>query len=252
MLRELDFTNKTVLITGGATGLGLGIAREFYELGATIILAARREELLKEACQSLGERASYRVLDISDHEKIPAAVESLYETYPVIDVLVNNAGIQNNKNALDYSAEEFAALFDTNVIGTYVLTREIAARMQERGAGNIIFITSSAVHMGLTRNLPYSGTKGALSSMVRAFASELSPHGIRVNGIAPGWIETELVKESLRRVPERRDMVMRRSMLGRLGTPEDIGRAAAFLASDAASFITAAELRVDGGISVSL
>jgi len=109
-----------------------------------------------------------------------------------------------------------------------------------------------AVHMGLTRNLPYSGTKGALSSMARAFASELSPCGIRVNAVAPGWIETELVKESLRRVPERREMVMRRSMLGRLGTPEDIGRAVVFLASDAASFITAAELRVDGGISVSL
>jgi len=252
MLRQMQFTGKTVLITGGGTGLGLGIAKEFYELGASVILAARREEPLQEACAALGERASYICLDISDHDSIPAQVAGIYETHPVIDVLVNNAGVQNNKNALDYSAEEFSALFDTNVIGTYVLTREIAAKMKERSAGSIVFITSSAVHMGLTRNLPYSGTKGALSSMARAFASELSPCGIRVNAVAPGWIETELVKESLRRVPERREMVMRRSMLGRLGTPEDIGRAVVFLASDAASFITAAELRVDGGISVSL
>lgn len=252
MRNELNFSEKTVLITGGGTGLGLGIAKEFYELDAHVILAGRREDVLGDACASLGERASYAVLDISDHNAVPAKVAALYETCGTIDVLVNNAGIQNNKNALDYSAEEFTALFDTNVIGTYVLTREIAARMKETGKGSIVFITSSAVHMGLTRNLPYSGTKGALSSMVRAFASELSPCGIRVNGVAPGWIETELVKESLRRVPERREMVMRRSMLGRLGTPEDIGRAVAFLASDAASFITAAELRVDGGISVSL
>ena len=252
MLNEIRFDGKTVLITGGGTGLGQGIAKEFYELGATVILAARREDKLQETCAALGDRAHYVCLDISDHDGLPAQIDALYASYPQIDVLVNNAGIQNNKNALDYSAEEFSALFDTNVIGTYVLTREIAKRMQTAEAGSIVFITSSAVHMGLTRNLPYSGTKGALSSMARAFASELSPHGIRVNAVAPGWIETELVKESLRRVPERRDMVMRRSMLGRLGTPEDIGRAVVFLASDAASFITAAELRVDGGISVSL
>ena len=88
--------------------------------------------------------------------------------------------------------------------------------------------------------------------MTRAFASELSPYGIRVNAIAPGWIETELVKESMKRVPERRALVEHRSMLGRLGTPKDIGMAVAFLVSDAAAYITAAELRVDGGVSISL
>lgn len=250
MKRELDLAGKTALVTGGATGLGYGIAEQLIDCGARVVLAGRRENLLRDAAQTLA--ADYMRLDISDHGSVPGAVRRLEEKVGPIHILVNNAGVQNNKPAMDYEVEEFRALFETNVYGAYAVTREIAKGMVERGSGAIVFITSSAVHMGLTKNLPYSGSKGALSSMIRAFASELSPHGVRVNGVAPGWIETELVKESLKRVPERREMVERRSMLGRLGSPRDIGMAVAFLASDAASYITAMELRVDGGVSVSL
>lgn len=250
MKTEISLEGKRVLVTGGATGLGYGIAEQLLDCGAEVIIAGRREDVLQKAAAELG--ANYIPMDISDQESIPGAVSALEERFGQLDGLVNNAGIQNNKPALLYEYEEFQTMFGTNVFGTYILTREVGKRMVARGRGAIVFITSSAVHMGLTNNLPYSGTKGALSSMCRAFASELSPQGVRVNAIAPGWIETELVKESLRRVPERRAMVEHRSMLGRLGTPKDIGMTAAFFLSNASAYITAAELRVDGGTSVSL
>jgi gluconate 5-dehydrogenase len=250
MKKEISLEGKRVLVTGGATGLGYGIAAECRDAGAEVIIAGRRENLLKQSAGELG--VFWTVLDIAAHESLEKVVRDIEEKFGHIDGLVNNAGIQNNKEALSYTIDEFRELFDTNVFGAYLLTREIAKGMVERKAGSIVFISSSAVHMGLTKNLPYSGAKGAISSMCRAFASELSPLGIRVNAVAPGWIETDLVKASLARIPERRAQVEHRAMLGRLGTPRDVGMAVSFLLSEAAAYITAVELKVDGGTAVSL
>jgi len=250
MKKEISLEGKLVLVTGGATGIGYATAKELRDCGADVIIAGRREHLLKKAADELG--ASWMRLDITEHELLPAKVIEMEERFGPIYGLVNNAGIQNNKDALAYEDTEFRDLFNTNVFGTYTLTRELAKRMVERGRGAIVFISSVTVYMGMNRNLPYTGTKGALSAMCRSFAAELSAKGIRVNSIAPGWIETDLVKESLARVPERRAMVERRSMLGKLGQPQDVGMATAFLLSDAAAYITAAELKVDGGTTVSL
>ena len=250
MKEEISLEGKLVLVTGGATGLGYAITKELRDCGADVIIAGRREHLLKKAADELG--ASWIQLDITDQEKLPAAAADIEKRFGPVYGLVNNAGIQNNKDAFAYSAAEFRELFNTNVFGTYTLTLELAKGMAERGKGAIVFITSATVYLGMNRNLPYTGTKAALSAMCRSLASELSPKGVRVNSIAPGWIETDLVKESLARVPERRALVERRSMLGRLGQPRDVAMAAAFLVSDAASYITATELKVDGGTTVSL
>ena len=250
MKKEISLEGKRIVVTGGATGLGYAISSELLDCGAVVIILGRREELLKKAADELG--VSWMRLDIADEEKIPAAVREMEQRFGPVYGLVNNAGIQNNKDALMYSGAEIRELFNTNVFGTCSLTLELAKGMALRGKGAIVFITSATVYLGMNRNLPYTGTKAALSAMCRSLASELSPRGIRVNSIAPGWIETDLVKESLIKVPERRAMVERRAMLGRLGRPEEIGMAAAFLLSDAASYITAAELKVDGGTTVSL
>ena len=250
MLSELNLSGKTALVTGGGTGLGYGIAAELIDLGATVIIAGRREDVLKKSSEELG--AHYRRLDISDFDSLDAFTAEIEGAFGGIDILINNAGTQNNKPALSYNYGDFISMYDVNLFGPYLLTCKIAESMERRGGGSVVFITSAAAHMGLTNNAIYSGSKGAVSSIVRALASELSPKGIRVNAVAPGWIETDLVKESLRRVPERRAMVERRSLLGRLGTPKDIGMAVAFLSSDAAKFITATEIKVDGGIAVSL
>lgn len=251
MKAELSMKGKVVLVTGGGTGLGKSIAEELVDLDADVIIAGRREDLLQQAAQEIGVKG-YRKLDLNDHDSIPAFVEELEAAFGPVYGLVNNAGAQNNKPALQFEVEDFKGLFSTNVFGTYLLTRELGRRMVERGTGSILFITSATSHIGVTNNLAYTGTKGALSSMCRSFASELSPKGVRVNALAPGWVETALVKESLRRVPERREMVLQSTMMGRLGTEKDIGMAAAYMISPAASYITAAELRVDGGVTVSL
>jgi gluconate 5-dehydrogenase len=250
MKKEISLEGKRILVTGGATGLGYGIAAECRDSGAEVIIGGRREELLRKAASELG--VSWFPLDVTDDKGIPAAAAELQKRFGPVDGLVNNAGVQNNKEALDYSVDEFRTLFETNVFGAYALTKEIAAGMIGRGSGSIVFISSAAAHMGLTKNLPYSGSKGALSAMCRALASEFSPKGVRVNAIAPGWIETDLVRISLERIPERRALVERRSMLGRLGTPRDIGMCAVFLLSEASAYITAMEIKVDGGTMVSL
>ena len=250
MKKELSLEGRLVVVTGGATGLGYAIAAELKDSGADLVITGRREELLKKAAEELG--ASWMRMDIADQESLPGAVKELERRFGPVYGLVNNAGIQNNKDALSYSDAEIRALFDTNVFGAYTLTLELARSMVERGRGAIVFITSSTVYLGMNRNLPYTGTKAALSAMCRSLASELSPKGIRVNSISPGWIETDMLKESMARVPERRALVERRCMLGRFGLPKDIGMAATFLLSDAASYITAAELKVDGGVTVSL
>jgi gluconate 5-dehydrogenase len=250
MKKEISLEGKRILITGGATGLGYGIAEECKDAGAEVIIAGRREELLKKAAAELG--VSWIRLDIADHGGLEAAARDMEERFGPIYGLVNNAGVQNNKEVLDYSIDEFKALFNTNVFGTFLLTQQLVRGMIERKQGAIVFISSASVYMGLTKALPYTGTKGAISAMCRSLASELSPKGIRVNAVAPGWIETELLKETLARVPERRAIVERRSMLGRLGTAKDIGMAVSFLLSDAAAYITAMEIKVDGGTTVSL
>ncbi|MCR5005061.1 MAG: SDR family oxidoreductase [Clostridiales bacterium] len=252
MIREADLTGKNAVVTGGGTGLGLGIAGALIDAGARVLIAGRREEVLRKACQELGDQACYQVLDLRDAEALEDFVEACHMQLGQVDILVNNAGMQNNRRAMDFTYQDFTSMFDTNLIGPFLLTQLFAEEMLVRGKGSIIFISSAASHIGITNTAAYAASKGGISAMVRTLASEWSPKGVRVNAIAPGWIETDLVKESLRRVPERRAMVEHRCMIPRLGTPRDIGLAAAFLASDAAAYITAAEIKVDGGIGASL
>jgi len=250
MKTQISLEGKRIIVTGGASGIGYATAKELVDCGAKVIIASRRVELLKKAAAELG--ASWMRLDLTEEDDLPRAAAEMEEKFGPIFGLVNNAGIQNNKDALVFSAGEIRELFNTNVFGTLTFTREMAKYMLQRGSGSIVFITSGTVYMGMNRNLPYTGTKNALSGMCRALAAEFSPKGIRVNSIAPGWIETDLVRESMAKVPERRALVERRCMLGRLGQPREVGMAAAFLLSDAASYITATELKVDGGVTVSL
>ena len=252
MIRETDLTGKNAVVTGGGTGLGLGIAQALIDAGARVLIAGRREDVLQNACKELGDQACYQVLDLRDTESLSQFVEACHEKLGRIDILVNNAGMQNNRTALDFTYQDFTAMFDTNLFGPFLLTQLFAQDMIDQGKGSIIFISSAASHIGITNTAAYAASKGGISAMVRTLASEWSPKGVRINAIAPGWIETDLVKESLRRVPERRAMVEHRCMIPRLGTPRDIGLVAAFLASDASAYITAAEIKVDGGIGASL
>jgi NAD(P)-dependent dehydrogenase (short-subunit alcohol dehydrogenase family) len=245
-----SLAGKKALITGGGTGLGLAMARAFVQSGARVIISGRREEVLKEAVQTLGENAGYIVCDLSDLDSIPDFVEKVYNLFGVPEILINNAGIHLKKDLIEVSNAEYEKVIQTNQTSVFVLTREIAAGMLQQGRGSVIMISSMASRYGIPRVIAYSAAKSAIEGMTRAMATELSPAGIRVNCIAPGFIRTEMSDKALNNDPQRKQKVLGRTPAQRLGEPEEVANAAVFLASDAASYITGVVLPVDGGNSI--
>ena len=241
---------KLALITGGGTGIGLDIARCMIQAGATVVITGRREQPLQEAIAELGERAHYQTNDVTDLGALESLVEAVEASYGPIDILVNNAGINMKKPALQVTDEEFNRIVQTNLNAVFALTRTCAQRMVARQSGSIIMITSMAAYYGIDRVAAYAASKSAVAGMVKVLASEWSGQGVRVNAIAPGFIETEMSRTAMNNDPERRDRAMRRTPMGKFGKPADIGWAAVFLASDAAGYITGASLPVDGGNSI--
>ncbi|MCU0427427.1 MAG: SDR family oxidoreductase [Candidatus Kapabacteria bacterium] len=249
-MTPFSLENKLALITGGGTGLGLGIAKAFLEAGAKVVITGRREEVLKEAVGELGVNAAFVVNDVSNLPGLPELVRSIEAEHGAIDILVNNAGINLKKHALDLTDEEFNRIIQTNLNAVFALTREVARGMTERKNGSIIMITSMAAMYGLSKVAAYGASKTAVLGMTRILASDLSPHGIRVNAIAPGFIDSPMLRKALDSDAERKAKVMGRTPMGRLGEASDIGYAAVYLASDAAKYVTGVNLPVDGGNSI--
>lgn len=241
---------KTALITGGGTGIGFGIARAIIDAGAKVVITGRRRKVIEEACKKLGGRSSFVVNDITELEKIPQLIENIENKTGPVEILVNNAGINNLKPALKVSDEDLKIILDTNLSGLFALTREVAKFMVKRRRGSIIMITSMTAIYGLTDVAPYAASKSAVLGLTRSLSSDLSPYGIRINAIAPGFIETPMHTMALRKFPEKGKKIIDRTPLRKFGTPEDIGHTAVFLASDASSFITGAQIPVDGGNSI--
>jgi len=245
-----DLTGKTVLVTGGGTGLGLAITKAMAHAGAKVLITGRRADVLENACRELGESVSYRVFDLTQLDRIPAFVEEISHDFPPIDVLVNNAGINLKKDILDVTVEEFETVVRVNQTAVFTLTREVARKMQERRQGCILLISSMAAKYGIPKVVAYTAAKSAIEGMTRSMAVDLSPRGIRVNCIAPGFIETAMSARALNNDPERKNRVLGRTPMGYLGQPEDVGLAAVYLASDAARYVTGVVLPVDGGNSI--
>jgi NAD(P)-dependent dehydrogenase (short-subunit alcohol dehydrogenase family) len=241
---------KVAIITGGASGIGLAIARKFVKEGLTTVIVGRDKKKLKEACAGMGKNAHFRVCDLADLEAIPSLVQSVIDTFGRIDILVNNAGINMKKVIEDVTDEDYQKIILTNQTSTFSLIREVAGFMKEQENGSILNISSMASIYGLPYVIAYTASKSAIEGMTRAMAVELSPEGIRVNCIAPGFIKTNMSSVALDKDPERKKKVLSRTPLGRLGKPEEVANAAYFLVSDEASFITGVVLPVDGGNSI--
>ncbi|MHA4845937.1 SDR family NAD(P)-dependent oxidoreductase [Flavitalea antarctica] len=250
MKNVFDLTGKTVLVTGGGTGLGLAISTAMVDAGAKVVIVGRREEMLKEACGSLGTNASYKVFDIANLEHIPAFAREVEGEVGKVDVLVNNAGINMKKEFLDVTDADFESIMRINQQAAFALSREFGRSMVSRKGGCIIMISSMAAKYGIPKVISYTAAKSAVEGMTRAMAVDLSPSGVRVNCIAPGFIETAMSAKALNNDPERKARVMGRTPMGFMGKPEDVGYAAVFLASDAAKYITGVSLPVDGGNSI--
>jgi len=243
-------TKKVAIVTGGGSGLGFAIAQKFVENDIITIIAGRNIENLNTAKEKLGTLCHATPFDVSDLAAIPVFVQKVLQQFGQIDILVNNAGINMKKNFTEVTDEEFQSVLTTNVTAVFSMSREVVRHMLEKKSGCIINISSMAAQYGLPKVIAYSASKTAIDGMTRAMAVELSPNGVRVNAIAPGFIYSEMTEKALNDDPERKARVFGRTPMGIMGQPEDIGNAALYLASDAAKFVTGIVLPVDGGNSI--
>ena len=241
---------KTALITGGGTGIGLGIAKEFINAKAKVILTGRREDVLKNDCETLGKNAHYVVADLSILDAIPTLVTDIESKFGAIDILVNNAGIHLKKWAQETTDEDFLKIIQTNLLSVFALTREVAKGMLERKSGSIILISSMAGLFGIDRVSAYGTSKTALIGLMNNLVTEYSRDNVRINCIAPGWITSDMFLNAINQDQERKQKIINRIALPDFGKPEDIGNAAVYLSSQAGRYVTGVVLPVDGGASV--
>lgn len=241
---------EVALVTGGASGIGLAIAKAMHGAGARVVVVGRREAELAKAVAAMGEGASYAVHDVTAHADAANLVRKVEREAGAVTCLVNNAGIHLKKPAVDTTPEDFQRVLDTHVIGAHALIRAAAPGMVERRHGSILFTGSMASLFGIPLVIAYTAAKSAMVGLVKGYATEFSPHGVRVNCIAPGWIETEMSRKALEADPARKAKVLGRTPAQRLGSPEDVAWAAVYLASPAARFVSGITLPVDGGASI--
>ena len=221
--QAFSLAGEIAVITGGGTGIGFGTAQAFVAAGARAV---------------------------TDTATAPQLIERIVKKAGRPSILVNNAGIHLKKAAVETTEAEFNSVMNTHVTAAFALSRAAAQVMIERGGGNLIFMASMASLMGIPKVVAYSAAKSAYLGLVRSLAVELAPHGIRVNAIAPGWIETPMLHKAMESDPRRKARVLERTPMGRLGHPEDIGWAAAYLCSPAAGFVNGVVLPVDGGAAI--
>jgi 3-oxoacyl-[acyl-carrier protein] reductase len=236
--------NKVCIITGAAQGIGKQIAKQFAEDGA-IVYACDRQEFTTD-----NERIHPIVMDITDAASVKANLMQIYKEEGRIDCLVNNAGIVYNRKIGMILREETERMFLVNVIAVLELIQLCSRLMARNGGGSIVNIASVTAVLGSPGQVAYSATKGAIISMTKSAAKELAPQGIRVNAVAPGIVQTERFAELYESDGNKIDERIQRIALGRLGTPEDIAHACAFLASDKANYISGQILGVDGCASI--
>ncbi|HMQ06033.1 MAG TPA: SDR family oxidoreductase [Saprospiraceae bacterium] len=242
---------KSAIITGGTSGIGYATAQRFIRGGYDVIITGRNQNKLEMASKELGEHSIPFLLDMADPEKIPTFVLKVHEMMGSIDVLVNNAGINLKKDFTEVTDQDFEAIIRINQSSVFALSREVVRVMlNQETKGAIIHISSMAAYYGIPKVIAYTASKSAIEGMTRSMAVDLSPKGIRVNAVVPGYIRTPMTDRALDHDHERKSRVLQKTPMGRLGEPVEVANAIFFLASEEASFITGHALRVDGGNSI--
>jgi len=242
---------ECALITGGGSGLGLAMAQCMAAAGGRVVLVGRDESRLAAAAQSIGAAACHVAHDVTDLAAAPELVRRAEAAAgSPVSILINNAGIHVKKRAEETTPEDFQSVLTTHLCAAHALDRAVIPGMKERGHGVILFTASMASLIGIPLVVAYSAAKAAYLGVTRSMAAELSSSGIRVNAIAPGWIESAMLRQALAGDEARTNKILGRTPMGRFGEPEDIGWAAVYLASPAAKFVTGVCLPVDGGASI--
>ena len=252
----MNLKDKVCLITGGAAGIGRATAVRFAEAGATVVICDVNTEAGEALLPSLGENAAFFKVNVADRQEVQAWIDAVEARYGRIDVLINNAGITRDAQLVKYkngevvnqmSEDAFDLVISINLKGVFNCTQAVTPIMIAQNGGVIINASSVVGLDGNFGQTNYVATKAGVVGMTKTWARELGRYGIRVNAIAPGFIATDMVAK----MPEKvLDGMRGHTPLRRLGQPEDIANAYAFLASDQASFITGETLRVDGGIVI--
>ena len=257
---ELNIQDKVFMVAASSKGLGYGIARELAENGATVCIASRTEDEIKQAAQELRKETGSTILssvfDAADKESVQIWIQQVKEKFNRIDGLVVNAGGPPPGNFDDFSDNDWEAAFNLTLMSAVRLIRGVLPSMRQSGGGSILTITSMSVKEPVDRLLLSNVFRSGVTSLVKSLSNELAPENIRVNNLMPGRIDTDRVKSLDKSNAQKLDLPVhevkkqneQKIPLGRYGTTEEFGKAGAFLLSPAASYITGVSLSVDGGI----
>jgi NAD(P)-dependent dehydrogenase (short-subunit alcohol dehydrogenase family) len=245
---------RICLITGGGNGIGRACGRRFAAEGALVILADIDADAAVAAAAEVaaqGGRAESHRADVTKGQDISALFRHIETVHGRLDVVVNNAGVTARNEFRHMTDSEWERVRDVNLDGVVRIARDSFELLRKSGRGSLINLSSIMGHRGLRQLAAYSATKGAVTALTKAMAIEYAQFGIRVNAIAPGFIETAMTKRVLS-VPQINKALLERTALKRFGTPDDIAGAALFLASDDSAYVTGTEIAVDGGMRASL
>lgn len=249
----MSLENKVAIVTGGAKGIGLAVARRFAAEGARVVVADIDDDAASRAVEEVGALGAVRFVrcDVGDRADVENLVASTAQSWGSVDVLVNNAGIVHAADFLEVTEADFDRVLRVNLKGAFMVAQNVARKMvaqvQEGGApGSIVNMSSVNAVFAIANQVPYSVSKGGVNQLTKVMALALAPHGIRVNAIGPGSIMTDMLASVAGDKAARR-RVLSRTPLGRIGDPSEIAAVAAFLASDEASYITGQTIYADGG-----
>lgn len=248
-----DLQGKVAIVTGGNGGIGLGMARGLADAGARVVVAARNEEKSKAAVSDLQARGSDSfaiAVDVTNERAVEALMTETVERCGRLDILVNNAGTNIRKLPQELNLDEWQHVMDTNLTSAFLCSRSAYPHLKHAGRGKIINIGSMLSIFGASFAAAYGASKGGIVQLTKSLATAWAVDNIQVNGVLPGWIDTDLTLQARQQIPGLHDRVLSRTPAARWGVIDDFAGVAVFLASSASDFITGAAIPVDGGYSV--
>ena len=245
----LDFTGKTVLVTGSTRGIGKAIAEEFAKHGANVIVSGTVKERAQEVAKELAEKYGVNTLgvgmDVADPRSVEGAFKEINAAFGGVDILVNNAGITRDTLFLRMKTDDWQKVLDVNLTGAFLVTKQVVRYMTKKRWGRIINISSVVGFTGNVGQVNYATTKAGLIGFTKSLAKELAPRNVLVNAVAPGFIETDMTENLKEEIKEE---YKKQIPLGRFGKPEEVAKVVLFLASPMADYITGETIHVNGGM----